>query len=74
MAKSSGIGHNDCPCQREYARNPGIRIKKTEKEKQAIENLRLALNKTNEQEIYDLFYEFEGKKLMRAKWRMHWIN
>ncbi len=42
-------------------RNPAIKIQKAEREKQAIENLRLALKDTNGQEIYDLFYEFEHK-------------
>jgi putative hydrolases of HD superfamily len=48
-------------------RNPEIKIQKMEKEKQAIENLRSALNETNGQEIYDLFYEFENKETYEAK-------
>lgn len=48
-------------------RNPGIRIQKIEKEKQAIENLRAALQETNGQEIYDLFYEFENKETYESK-------
>jgi len=48
-------------------RNPEIKIKKVEKEKQAIENLRSLLNETNGQDIYDLFYEFENKETYEAK-------
>jgi putative hydrolases of HD superfamily len=48
-------------------RNPEIKIEKVKKEKQAIENLRLALNETNGQEIYDLFYEFENKETYESK-------
>jgi putative hydrolase of HD superfamily len=48
-------------------RNPGIKAQKIEKEKQAIENLRLVLTETNGQEIYDLFYEFEDKETYEAK-------
>ncbi|MDP4132308.1 MAG: HD domain-containing protein [Bacteroidota bacterium] len=48
-------------------RNPEIRIRKMENEKQAIENLRAALKETNGQEIYDLFYEFENKNTYEAK-------
>jgi putative hydrolases of HD superfamily len=48
-------------------RNPEIRIYKAEKEKQAIENLRLALKETNGQEIYDLFHEFENKETYESK-------
>ena len=48
-------------------RNPEIRIYKAEKEKQAIENLRLALKETNGQEIYQLFYEFENKETYESK-------
>jgi putative hydrolases of HD superfamily len=48
-------------------RNPEIRVDKVEKEKKAIENLRLALQDTNGQEIYDLFYEFEEKETYEAK-------
>lgn len=48
-------------------RNPGIRILKAEKEKQAIENLRSILKETNGQEIYDLFYEFEEKETYESK-------
>ena len=48
-------------------RNPEIKIQKLDKERQAIENLRTALNETNGQEIYDLFYEFENKETYEAK-------
>jgi len=48
-------------------RNPGIKIQKVEKEKQAIKNLRSVLKETNGQEIYDLFYEFENKETYEAK-------
>jgi putative hydrolases of HD superfamily len=48
-------------------RNPGIKTRKLEKEKQAIENLRLVLKETNGQEIYDLFQEFEDKETYEAK-------
>jgi len=48
-------------------RNPGIKIQKAAKEKQAIENLRSALKETNGQEIYDLFYEFENKETYESK-------
>jgi len=48
-------------------RNPEIKAQKIEKEKQAIENLRLVLTETNGQEIYDLFYEFEEKETYEAK-------
>ena len=48
-------------------RNPLIKLEKIEKEKQAIENLRLLLTNTNGQEIYDLFYEFEDKNTYEAK-------
>jgi putative hydrolases of HD superfamily len=48
-------------------RNPEIKLEKIEKEKQAIENLRLALIETNGQEIYDLFYEFENKRTYESK-------
>lgn len=48
-------------------RNPEIKAQKIEKEKQAIENLRLALKQTNGQQIYDLFYEFEDKETYEAK-------
>jgi putative hydrolase of HD superfamily len=48
-------------------RNPEIRIYKAEKEKQAIENLRLALKETNGQEIYELFHEFENKETYESK-------
>ena len=44
-----------------------LRLHKIEKEKQAIENLRLALKETNGQEIYDLFYEFEEKETYESK-------
>jgi putative hydrolases of HD superfamily len=48
-------------------RNPEIKLQKVEKEKQAIENLRVALKETNGQEIYDLFYEFENKETYESK-------
>jgi putative hydrolase of HD superfamily len=48
-------------------RNPEIRLNKIEREKKAIENLRSALQDTNGQEIYDLFYEFEEKKTYESK-------
>ena len=48
-------------------RDPSIKIQKIEREKQAIENLRSALEETNGQEIYDLFYEFENKDTYEAK-------
>jgi len=47
-------------------RDPTIKIKKVEKEKQAIENLREALKETNGEEIYNLFYEFENKQTYEA--------
>ena len=48
-------------------RNPGIKVEKIEKEKQAILNLRSTLKETNGQEIYDLFYEFENKETYESK-------
>jgi putative hydrolase of HD superfamily len=48
-------------------RNPGIKLDKIEREKKAIENLRLALRDSNGQEIYDLFYEFENKETYESK-------
>jgi putative hydrolase of HD superfamily len=48
-------------------RNPEIKAGKLAREKQAIENLRSALQETNGQEIYDLFYEFEDKITYEAK-------
>jgi 5'-deoxynucleotidase YfbR-like HD superfamily hydrolase len=48
-------------------RDPTIKQAKVEKEKQAIENLRLTLKDTNGQEIHDLFYEFEEKQTYEAK-------
>jgi putative hydrolase of HD superfamily len=48
-------------------RNPEIKLDKIEREKKAIENLRLALRDTNGQEIYDLFYEFEDKETYESK-------
>jgi putative hydrolase of HD superfamily len=39
-------------------------MQKVEKEKEAIENLRLILKETKGQEIYDLFYEFENKETL----------
>jgi putative hydrolases of HD superfamily len=48
-------------------RNPEIKFDKIEREKKAIENLRLALQETNGQEIYDLFYEFEEKETYESK-------
>jgi putative hydrolases of HD superfamily len=51
----------------EILRRPEIRLDKIEKEKKAIENLRLALKDTNGQEIYNLFYEFEQKETYESK-------
>lgn len=48
-------------------RDPTIRFKKADKEKKAIENLRLQLENTNGQEIYELFYEFEEKNTYESK-------
>ena len=48
-------------------RNPELKIYKAEREKQAIENLRLALNETNGKEIYELFHEFENKETYESK-------
>lgn len=48
-------------------RNPEISIRKIENEKKAIDNIRLALQETNGQEIYDLFYEFEEKETYEAR-------
>lgn len=48
-------------------RNPEIRLDKVEREKRAIENLRLVLLDTSGQEIYDLFYEFEKKETYESK-------
>jgi putative hydrolase of HD superfamily len=48
-------------------RNPGIKADKIEREKRAIENLRLALQDSTGQEIYDLFYEFENKETYESK-------
>ncbi len=48
-------------------RNPGIKVEKIEKEKQAILNLRSTLKETNGQVIYDLFYEFENKETYESK-------
>jgi len=48
-------------------RNPEIKIDKIQREKRAIENLRNALQETNGQEIYDLFYEFENKETYEAQ-------
>jgi putative hydrolase of HD superfamily len=48
-------------------RNPEIKLAKAEKEKVAIENLRLVLQDTNGQEIHDLFYEFEEKQTYESK-------
>ena len=48
-------------------RNPGIKADKIEREKRAIENLRLALLDSTGQEIYDLFYEFENKETYESK-------
>jgi putative hydrolase of HD superfamily len=48
-------------------RNPEIKFDKIEREKRAIENLRLALQDSNGQEIYDLFYEFENKETYESK-------
>ena len=51
----------------EVLRNPGIKTAKIEREKQAIENIRLALKNTNGEEIYDLFCEFEEKQTYESK-------
>ena len=48
-------------------RDPALRLQKQEREKQAIENLRDELQKTNGQEIYELFYEFEHRQTYEAK-------
>lgn len=48
-------------------RNPEIKSEKTERERQAIENLKEALVNTNGAEIYNLFYEFENKETYEAK-------
>ncbi len=48
-------------------RNPEIKVQKIAKEKQAIINLRSALQETNWQEIYDLFCEFENKETYEVK-------
>ncbi|HEV8286482.1 MAG TPA: HD domain-containing protein [Chitinophagaceae bacterium] len=48
-------------------RDPSIKIKKIENEKQAIENLRSVLKNTNGEEIYNLFYEFEEKQTYESK-------
>ena len=48
-------------------RDPSLRLKKENREKQAIENLQRILKDTNGQEIYDLFYEFEEKQTYEAK-------
>ncbi|QQD12272.1 HD domain-containing protein [Sphingobacterium sp. UDSM-2020] len=48
-------------------RNPAIRKVKQQNEEKAIENIREMLSKSNGQEIYDLFYEFEEKNTFEAK-------
>jgi len=48
-------------------RDPSIRLRKEEREKKAIENIRETLQETNGQEIYDLFHEFEKKETYEAK-------
>lgn len=48
-------------------RNPEIRKVKQQNEEKAIENIRAMLSKSNGQEIYDLFYEFEEKNTFEAK-------
>src|SRR5215475_9585791 len=48
-------------------RNPGIKHGKIEREKKAIENLRLQLQDTNGEEIYALFFEFENKETYESK-------
>ncbi|HZJ58881.1 MAG TPA: HD domain-containing protein [Chitinophagaceae bacterium] len=48
-------------------RSPEIKLDKIEREKKAIENLRFALQDTNGQEIYNLFYEFENKETYESK-------
>ena len=51
----------------DFLRNPEIKLQKEEKERQAIQNLRLTLKDSNGQEIYDLFDEFESKETYEAK-------
>jgi putative hydrolase of HD superfamily len=48
-------------------RDPSLRVRKEERERTAIENIRAALKDTNGQEIYDLFYEFEHKQTYEAR-------
>ncbi|MEN5058843.1 HD domain-containing protein [Sphingobacterium kitahiroshimense] len=48
-------------------RNPEINKIKLKNEEKAIENIREMLSKSNGQEIYDLFYEFEEKSTFEAK-------
>ncbi|PVY39396.1 HD domain-containing protein [Pontibacter virosus] len=48
-------------------RNPEIRLNKVERERKAIENLRSALQDSNGDEIYELFYEFEEKETYESK-------
>ncbi|MBB2951317.1 HD domain-containing protein [Sphingobacterium sp. JUb56] len=48
-------------------RNPEIKKIKLKNEEKAIENIREMLSKSNGQEIYDLFYEFEEKSTFEAK-------
>lgn len=48
-------------------RNPEIRKIKQQNEEKAILNLRKILSKSNGEEIYDLFYEFEERKTYEAK-------
>jgi putative hydrolase of HD superfamily len=48
-------------------RDPTIKFKKIEREKKAIENIRLQLKDTNGHEIHDLFYEFEEKNTYESK-------
>lgn len=48
-------------------RNPEIRKVKQQNEEKAINNIRKMLSKSNGQEIYDLFYEFEEKSTFEAK-------
>lgn len=48
-------------------RNPEIKKIKLKNEEKAIENIREMLSKSNGQEIYDLFYEFEEKNTFEAK-------
>jgi putative hydrolase of HD superfamily len=48
-------------------RNPGLKTTKQAREKAAIQNLRRKLDGPPGQEIYDLWYEFEGKSTYEAR-------